>query len=271
LSIAVFLPSQQLAHVRHVFATEDEFLVAKSWTDLEEIIRRDPVTVVILDPSADGVMNADAVAALLNRFPSLPIVGYVPLTPHAFGAIAQLSRRGLQHVVLHRFDDSKERLQMTIARVRANPPSERVLALLGPALRTVPLTVSRAIRDMFEKPHRYGSVLDLATTAGLPPVSVYRYLDTANIASPKKLLIAAKLTRSITYLRDPGYSVVDVALKLGYRHPRILTAHCLEVFEITPSRLRARLTEDDAIALLIRWVDLPETISTPGHRWVRST
>ena len=269
MSIAVFLPPQQLAHVRHVFASEDDFLVATTWKNLEDIIRIQPVTVVIVDPSADGVMNVDAIATLLNRFPSLPIIGYVTLNPRAFGAIAQLSRRGLQHVVLHRFDDSRERLQQTIARVRVNPSSQRLLALLAPALQLVPLAVARAIKDMFERPHRYGSVLDLATSAGVPPVSVYRYLDGAIFASPKKLLVAARLVRSLAYLRDPGYSVREVAAKLGYRHPRILTSHIIEVFGITPSRLRTRLTEDDALALLVRWMDIPEGAPAAPQRWAR--
>ena len=265
MSLAVFLPPQLLAHVRHVFISEPDFLVANSWKNLEEIIRREPVTVAIVDPGADGVMDVDAVAGFLTRFPSLPIVGYVMLTPSAFGAIAQLSKRGLTHVVLHRFDDSRERLQQTIARVSSNPPSQRLLNLLTPALRQVPLTRSRAVRDMFEKPNRYTSVLDLATRAGLPPVSVYRYLEIANVAPPKKLLIGAKLSRGITYLRDPGYSIREVALKLGYRHPRILTAHALEVFDLTPSRLRTRLSEDDAMALLVRWIDIPQP-PAPGTR-----
>jgi len=258
LSLAVYLPPQLLAHVRHVFIREPDFLVAGSWKNLEEIIRREPVTVVILDPSADGIVNVDAVAGLLSRFPSLPLVGYVMLSPTAFGAIAELSRRGLNHVVLHRFGDSRERLQQMIARVRTNPPSQRLMALLTPSLRNVPLALSRAVADMFEKPHRYTSALDLATTAALPPVSVYRYLESARLTAPKKLLMAAKLSRAITYLRDPGYSVSEVATKLGYRHQRILTSHVQEVFDMTPSRLRARLTEDDAMAVLVRWMDIPE-------------
>ena len=259
MSIAVFLPPQLLAHVRHVFAKEPDFFVASSWKDLEEIIRREPVAVVIADPAADGVVDVDAVSGILQRFPSLPFVGYVMLTATAFGAIAQLSRRGLNHVVLHRFGDSRERLQQTISRVRANPPSQKVMTLLAPVLAQVPLSLSRAIAEMFESPHRYTSVLELATTAGLPPVSVYRYLDSVQLGSVKKPLVAARLSRGLTYLKDPGYSVREVATKLGYRHARIFTSHVIEVFDMTPSRLRARMTEEDALAHLIRWLDIPET------------
>jgi len=258
LSIAVFLPPQLLTHVRHVFAKEQEFFIATSWKELEEIVRREPVSVVIADPAADGVVDIDAVSGILQRYPSLPFVGYVMLTPTAFGAIAQLARRGLDHVVLHRFGDSRERLQQTISRVRANPPSQKLMTLLEPVLREVPVSLARAVTDLFERPHRYGSVLELATVAGLPPVSVYRYIDAVKLGSPKKLLIAARLSRGLTYLRDPGYSVREVATKLGYRHAKIFTAHVLDVFEMTPSRLRSRLSEDDALAQLIRWMDIPE-------------
>ena len=87
---------------------------------------------------------------------------------------------------------------------------------------------------------------------------MYRYFDAVKLGSAKKLLIAARMSRGLTYLRDPGYSVREVATKLGYRHPRIFTAHVLDVFEMTPSRLRSRLSEDDALAHLIRWMDIPE-------------
>jgi AraC-like DNA-binding protein len=256
LSLAVFLPPQLVAHVRHVFTNEADFFVAGSWEDLDAIIRREPVDVLILDPSADGVVNIDAVSGIIDTFPSLPLVGYVMLNPTSFGAIAQLSRRGLTHVVLHRFGDSRERLQQTIARVRTHPLAKRMLNVLGPALKRVPLTLSHSIAEMFDKPHRYSSVLDIALAAHLPPVSVYRYLEGVRLTSPKKLLIAAKMSRGLTYLRDPGYSVADVATKLGYRHPRIFTAHALEVFEQTPSRIRARMTEEDAVTMLVRWISM---------------
>jgi len=258
LSLAVFLPTQLLTHVRYVFAKEPEFFAATSWGDLEEIIRREPVTTVIVDPAADGVVDVDAVAGILQRFPSLPVVGYVMLSPSAFGAIAQLSRRGLTHVVLHRFGDSRERLEQIVSIVRANPPSQKIMSLLSPVLKHVPLSLARAVSDMFERPHRYSTVLELASTARMPSMSVYRHLESAQIGSPKKLLIAARLSRGLMYLKDPGYSVREVASKLGYRHARIFTSHVVDVFEMTPSRLRSRVADDDALALLIRWLDLPD-------------
>ncbi|HEV2038036.1 MAG TPA: hypothetical protein VGQ96_05450, partial [Candidatus Eremiobacteraceae bacterium] len=65
MSVAAFLPPRLLTHVKHVFADEPELFVASSWQELESLIRRKPISVVILDPTADGIMNVSAVAGLL--------------------------------------------------------------------------------------------------------------------------------------------------------------------------------------------------------------
>ena len=267
MSIAVYLPEALLAHIRHVFQAEPDFLVAKSWTELDTLIRDHPVSVVILDPAADGIVNIDAVASILNRFPSLPLVAYVTFSPQSFGAVAQLARRGLDHVVLHRFDDSRERLQQMIGRVRMDPMTVRSLEVMAPMLKLVPLPVARAVREMFDKPHRYQSVLDLALTAGCPAVTIYRHFESAKLPSPKKLLIAAKLLRGLSYLRNPGFTVHQVAIKLGYHTPRIFSAHAVEVFGITPARLRSRVSSDDAFAQMLRWLGLPDANRPHPRRW----
>lgn len=66
-------------------------------------------------------------------------------------------------------------------------------------------------------------------------------------------MIAARLLKGIRYLRDPGYSIGDVSERLGYRQPRILTTHMREVLGVTPSGIRARPDELDAVELVLKW------------------
>jgi AraC-like DNA-binding protein len=258
VSIAAFLPHHLLTHVQYVFDDVTKVRAADSWESLEILIRENAVSVAILDPAATGVMNVDAVARLLARYPSLPIVAYVSLSPASFGAVAQLSRRGLEHVILHQFDDSRIRFQQRIRRVESSPLTHQLLAALSPKLRQMPLPLARVVRDVLERPHRFASALDVATSAGVPATSLYRSFESAGLGSPKKLLIAAKVLRGLSYLRDPGYSVRDVAKKLGYRQSRIFTSHILEIFGVTPSRLRPRITEEDALEMILKWADLAE-------------
>ena len=254
--IAAFLPPRLLAHVKHVFVDEPELLVASSWLELDSFIRRKPVNVVVLDPSADGTLNVGAVAGLLKRYPSLPLIAYVTLHAPAFKAIAQLGRLGLEDVVLHRFDDAPEPFRERVEQVQGNSLTYRVIEELNGSLRLLPRQLFVAVENLFQQPHRYTSALDLAME-GIAIVSVYRNLDAAHLGSPKRLLIAAKVLRGFGYLRDPGYSVLDVSIKLGYKTARIFSHHWVSVFGLTPARVRKRLTDDDAVESILRWIRSP--------------
>jgi AraC-like DNA-binding protein len=271
LSVAAFLPARLLTHVKHVFTDEPELLVASSWQELESFIRRKPVSVVILDPSADGIMNISAVAGLLKRYPSLPLIAYVTLNAPAFNAVAQLGRMGLEDVVLHHFDDAPERFRERVEQVEGNALTHSVIQAITDRLRQLPRQLSVTVENLFDQPHRYMSALDLGMEAGIAIVSVYRNLDTAQLGSPKRLVIAAKVLRGFGYLRDPGYSVLDVSIKLGYKSARIFSQHWVSVFGVTPARVRTRLTDEAAIESVLRWLRAPgddsaldEEASHPG-------
>ncbi len=262
LSVAAFLPPRLLTHLKHVFADEPELLVASSWQELEAFIRRKPVSVVILDPSADGTLNVGAVAGLLKRYPSLPLIGYVTLHAPAFKAIAQLGRLGLEDVVLHRFDDAPDRFLERIEQVQGNSLTHRVIEELHDSLRQLPRQLYATIENMFDQPHRYASALDLAGD-GIAIVGIYRNLDTAGLGSPKRLLIAAKVLRGFGYLRDPGYSVLDVSIKLGYKTARIFSHHWVSVFGVTPARVRRRLSDEAAVEHVLRWIRAGDDSALP--------
>lgn len=253
MTIAAFLPSRLLTHVKHVFADEPELLIASSWVELESFIRRKPVSVVILDPSADGSLNVEAVEGLLKRYPSLALTAYVTLHAPAFKAIAQLGRLGLEDVVLHRFDDAPERFRERVELAQGNSLTHRLIEEIDESLRQLPRHLAVTVENLFAQPHRYASALELAME-GIAIVSVYRNLEAAGLGSPKRLLIAAKVLRGFGYLRDPGYSVLDVSIKLGYKTARIFSQHWVSVFGLTPARLRSRLGDDEAIERILEWI-----------------
>lgn len=278
MSVAAFLPSRLLTHVKHVFVDEPELFVATSWEDLELFIRRKPISVVILDPAADGTMNVSAVANLLKRYPSLPLIAYVALHAPQFNAVAQLGRLGLKEVVLHRFDDAPEGFRERVERVEGNALTHAVIAALRDRLAQLPRQLSVTVENLFEQPHRYTSALDIGMEAGVAIVSVYRNLDAARLGSPKRLLVAAKVLRGFGYLRDPGYSVLDVSIKLGYKTARIFSQHWVGVFGLTPARVRTRLTDDAAIESVLHWLGgrdddsslADDPGSPPGHNGSRA-
>src|SRR5690242_15108762 len=192
-------------------------------------------------------MNVGAVAGLLKRYPSLPLIAYVTLHAPQFSAVAQLGRLGLKEVVLHHFDDEPEGFKERVERLEGSELTHDLMAALRNRLSHVPRQLAVTIENMFDQPHRYSSAFDLAMEAGVAIVSVYRNIEAARLGSPKRLLVAAKVLRGFGYLRDPGYSVLDVSIKLGYKTARIFSHHWVSVFGDTPARVRSRLSDEEAV------------------------
>ena len=258
MTVVAFLPERLLAHVRHVFIKEQDFVIAKSWDEVDVLVREKPVTALILDPAADGVMNVEAVMRLLKNYPSLPVVAYAVLSPASFGAMLQLTRAGLQNVVLQRYEDSPQRFRETVERARGNPLKRKMLEALQPQLSLLPRKLVSTVDEMFEWPHRYASAQDVALRAEMSSVRVYRNFSVAGLGSPKRMLRAAKLLKAVGYLQDRGYSVRDISKKVGYRNARIFAEHTLDVFELTPSRVRSHLAPEHAVEQLVKWLTVAE-------------
>ena len=187
------------------------------------------------------------------------------LNQASFNAVAQLSKQGLENVVLHGLEDAPERFRATLERATTNPLAVRALTALRPQINRLPARLAQAVDEMFISPHRYVRASDLALTAQMSSVRLYRNFAVAELGSPKKLLIAAKLLRGYGYLKDPGYSIADVSKKLGYRNPRIFGEHCKDVFGLRPTRARTHLGPDAVIERLVAWLQADREKGSLAH------
>lgn len=256
VSVATFLPARETHSVRQALSGSDHILPASSWQDLEFLITSEPIDIVLFDPEADGVMNLDAVTDLIRRYPSLPFVAYVALTRPAFRAVAQLSKQGLEDVVLVRLDDNPPVLRELVRRAGCAPLVMEFLQLIRPELDALPPPISRCVEHLFHQPHRFASAQDLALASGSTLSCLYRSFRCARLYSPKRSLIAARVLRGYAYLtqRDFAFSVREAAAKCGYRHTRIFADHTAEVLGSTPSRLRNGNPHPDVLEAVRAWL-----------------
>ena len=255
MSILAYLPSRQLRHLQFVLGNDQSILVARKWDEIDELVQAHAVSVAVIDPSEEAG-NAIDLEQLMTRYPSLPVIAYVPLTSQAFTKIAQLSQTGLKHVVLYSHDDGAQRFLPLLDQVQTSPLTQRVIDRLRPRLVLLPLRLAKACESLFAEPHRFPKAQDLATQSTIPLVRVYRAFHEAGLASPKKVFIAAKMLRAYAYLGDPAHSVNAVAKKLGYRHTRIFADHSVEIFNLNPSRLHTYMTRDQAVERVLRFVEI---------------
>lgn len=270
MNAVTLLPPPLAKHLEAILdQSEITPIPVQSWADLHDTVRKKPVDVTIVDPTFSGGLDTAQVVALLEQYPSVPAVVYTVASPPALKAVAELSKRGLQHVLLFRYDDSPRRVQEVLERLPGYRLSTEVLEEVqreSGLLSRLPVALVRAVEQLFQQPHSFSGAADLARVAGMPVVKMYRRFAAASLRQPKKLFIAARLLRAHAYMRDPGYSIEDVALKLGYSHPRIFARHAIQVLELRPTKARHRLNDGEIVRRLVDYIideDDP-TVTTSG-------
>lgn len=258
LRVATFLPPQQSAHVTAALDYHDEIREADSWDALETLIRLEPLSVVVFSPSADGTMDIARACRLIRRYGSIPFVAYVPLDPTFARGIAHMANHGLQDLIVVRANDSPARLRETLVRVTTVEELALMIALLEPWFRRLPARLAQTLVTVLRQPHRYASAEDVAAAAGVTVSCLYRSFRVARLSSPKSFVVGARVFRGLLYLRDAGFSIRDIASKLGYTHPRIF-AHQIEcVLGQRPSDIRHSNDISEPVTMLLEWFSGPE-------------
>lgn len=256
------LPAPFVSQLRIALEGKHALTVVDGWTELTEIVRSRPIDAVILDPRIDGAIETDAVRQLMARYPTLPVVVYTLLTPELLRATVDLAHLGIRHLVLRGFDDEPRRVRELFERLPAQQLSDIVLQGLAPQLDAAPPMLKRAITKLFDAPHTFRNVDDLATAAGMTRRNLDRKLDRLGLASARMLILGARLTRAMHYMRDPGYLLDDITKKLGYASARLFARQVRAATGLTPSMLRERGQPEQ----LVR--ELTEQLSRQGGHGV---
>ncbi len=224
------------------------------------------IDVLVADPLVDGANHADHLVEIHRHMPALPIVVYTTLSGASMHAIAQIGRAGIEHVVLSRFDDDRLRFLELLERLPGQPLSARLLRELSPELAKLPVTVVRAIEQLFRSPGRFRNAQDLAAASGTILRTFYRQLDLAGIHSPRALVAAARLLRVYALLRDPEKQIKEVAASAGYHSQQQLTQHMRALTGQTPRVVRQTMEPEKFVALLAEGVRRPRQIQAAQER-----
>jgi len=254
VDVVAFLPRQLLSHLRVVLGPEHALTPVASWAELLSIVKHNAPDVVVADPAVSGEVQVEALEDLRRHFPSLPVVVYTVLAPASIKAIVRLAQSGVGQVVLHRYDDDRKRFLELLEGIPAHALGERMLQELAGALSTLPVTVVRAIDQLFRSPARFKNAQDLAAAAGMNLRTLYRNLEPAGIYSARALVVSARLLRAYAFLQDPGRSIKDVAAKAGYHSPWQLSQQLRELTGRTTEEVRREMNQDALVSLLAEQV-----------------
>ena len=250
MDVVAFLPRQLVSHLKIVLGSEHSLIPVATWTELHGTVTHRPTDVVVADPAVSGNVEVEMLESLRRQFPSLPVVVYTQLAPASIKAIVRLAKSGVEHVVLSRFDDEPRRFLDLLESIPAHTLGERMLQELAEPLSVLPVTVVRAVDQLFRSPARFKNAQDLAVAAGMNLRTLYRNLEPAGIYSARALVVSARLLRAFSFLQDPGRSIKDVAAKAGYHSPWQLSQQLRELTGRTAEQVRREVKQEALVALL---------------------
>jgi len=247
LDVVAYLPAPLLSHLRIVLGDRHQLTPVDGWEALEVAVRREQADIVVLDPTLPGTVRVSETVVLQQRYPSVRVVVYTSLTPSAMRMVVELAKHGLQHVVLHRFDDDPRRFTELLTQLPGHALGELLLEKVNDAVAALPPRVGGAVARMMRAPRHYSTVDDLAAGAGMTRRQLYRVLEGAGFTSPRLLVQAARAVRAFAFLRDPGRLLEDVSEKLGYSEPRVLNRVMLELVGTRPLEARGTMSPQEFV------------------------
>lgn len=227
------------------------FVPADSWDAVLTAILREPVEMAVLDPAFEGEPRAHEIERLKVLFPSLPTLLYTRLSPSLGPILLRLGRVGVRQVLLAGHDDHSQRIVDTLVTEATHAVSAQLIDALAVVLAECPGELRWAIETMVREPGSVQSVKELAERARMDRRTLLRWFARAELPPPSAILTALRVTYAHRLLQDPGYTIEDVAVKLGYAQSRTFAQNVKEVFGMTPGEIRVALTPEEA--LLIVW------------------
>lgn len=246
------MPAERLFRLRALDPDRFVWEAASTWPEAVEAIRAKPVEMAVVDPLLGAsVPRTHGIGRLRQFFPSLPLMVYTELTPATAGALLELGRAGIRRVVVHRFEDAPGALRAALLAELEQSASQQVIQGLGQILRDLPIELRQALEGMLHAPGDGPTVTGLAERARLTRRTCERWFTKVGLPSPRVVMVLTRLLYAHRLLLDPGYTVEDVALKLGYSKTKTLQMHLRAVFGLTAGELRVSLSTDDALTAVM--------------------
>jgi transcriptional regulator GlxA family with amidase domain len=121
---------------------------------------------------------------------------------------------------------------------------------LGGALNGLPPEILRALEAILHAGDEAPTVTTLADRAQLTRRTCERWFTKLGLPSPRMVMVLTRLLYAHRLLLDPGYTVEDVAQKLGYSKTKTFQMHLRAVFGATAGEIRVSLSAEEALMIV---------------------
>jgi transcriptional regulator GlxA family with amidase domain len=149
-------------------------------------------------------------------------------------------------------DDHPERLRELLAGEAMHAASHQLLEQLTAALAPLPRELRWVLEDALRTPGEVQTIQQVAARARVDRGTCARWFARAGLPSPRHILAAARVLYAHRLLQDPGFTIEDVAQRLGYAQAKTLQQHARSYLGLTAGEMRLSLTADVATGRIIQ-------------------
>ncbi len=246
--ILAALPENQLKVLKAATGSDYEFVVARDAESVVSCIRSRAVEIAVVDPVGLPAVGVYQIERVRRLFPSLPILIYTALVPEIAEVLLAVGQVGIRRALFARFDDSPASIRCALRDELERSSFSRVIRDLEAVLAELPDDLRCSVEQTLASPGATVSLL--AQHAKLGRRTCERWFARSGLPSPRLVLMVARLLYAHRLLLDPGYTVDDVATKLGYGRVRTMQSQFREVFGTTAGEMRLSVSPDAAVAMV---------------------
>ncbi len=131
---------------------------------------------------------------------------------------------------------------------RARAASRLFVQQLAGALAPLPKELRWVLEEALQAPTAVQTVGQVAARARVDRRTCERWFTRIGLPSPRHFLASARVLYAHRLLQDPGFTVEDVAQRLGYSQVKTLQQHARAYLGLTAGEMRLSLTPDQALS-----------------------
>jgi AraC-like DNA-binding protein len=266
MNVVALLSDHLLFTLRAVLGDDHRVVAPTVQGDVVRAVQSAAADVLVVEPASVAGAQWPALVDLLRRAGTPTVVVYTTITPPAMRATVELARVGIRHIILKGYDDTPRRFRAVFDTLATEFWSSVLSQRLAPRCRELPLAARDAVALLFRRPDHVRDVAALARLAGVAPRTLHRRLGQVGIASPKRLVLAARVEWAHALLRSGQLGVADVATRLGYASPRRFRRETQLLTGLPPAQLTRRLAPDELVERLHARVTERANVGRDGER-----
>lgn len=172
---------------------------------------------------------------LIERFPTVPVLGYCAAGANHAADLRELARAGVHELVFANVDDHPALLRAKLGRGAEACAAAAVLRGIDGLL--PPLLVS-LVEYCVQFPRDSREITRIACALGVHRKTLVNWCERAHVPPPSTLATWVRLLLATEMLRSPGQSVEHVANTLDFASATSLRNMCRRYFGLRPMELR---------------------------------